>query len=118
MTDHIQTIFEMLLRALLPARGRHRAALVRPAQPRAKGPAVPPLGVRTRHHSVPLCGEDSALVRPFVLTPSEWRAARVQKVRQCTPWPAIHGVNAGPHWCLPQVRRVRTEETSTARVAA
>ncbi|MGW1375338.1 hypothetical protein ACWD6P_13830 [Streptomyces sp. NPDC002446] len=45
-----------------------------------------------------LRGEDSALIRPYILTPEERRERRLQR-----GWPtalllAAYGVDAGPRW--------------------
>ncbi|MEU9118443.1 hypothetical protein AB0C96_01040 [Streptomyces sp. NPDC048506] len=57
---HAVRLFEPLLRLLLPATGRHRIA----DEPMVAAP--PPRWVPPRH-SEPLRGEDSALVRPYLV---------------------------------------------------
>ncbi len=97
MLHAIGTLFELLLCRLLPSRGCHRAAgpgaatLCEAATTRVS-PRVPvrPLEL--------LRGEDSYLIRPYVLTPEERQERRAQRGRRRTLWLAVHGYDAGPHW--------------------
>lgn len=58
---------------LLPAGGRHRAPGL-PAAP--AGRYVPAVRAPRRRPEIPLCGEASALVRPYALSPEEFRTWR------------------------------------------
>jgi hypothetical protein len=60
----------LLLRLVIPASGRHRAH-VPPPTPRRRH--VPPLPRYRRRPEVPLCGDASELIRPYALTPEEFR---------------------------------------------
>lgn len=92
MLHLIRTIFETLLGRLLPAQGCHRAA----------GPC--PVGRQVGAPTERLAftpdpspqNEDVPLVRPYVLTPSEWQEHRVRRTRRRELWSAAHGV-AGPN---------------------
>lgn len=86
-----------LLRLLLPARGCHRSADAVAAVrcDDVSTVALPRVPVR---HSELLHGEDSPLVRPYVLTPDERRERRAQRGRRRVLWLAAHGVDAGPRW--------------------
>ncbi|GAU68539.1 hypothetical protein SSP35_08_00330 [Streptomyces sp. NBRC 110611] len=95
MPHTIRTIFESLLRLLLPARGRHRS----PGGLLTGGCADAPTLVHTRvpvRQQELLRGEDTALIRPYVLTPEERRERRAQRQRRQALWLAVHGVDAGP----------------------
>lgn len=96
MAERIVQIFEPLLRVVLPGPGRHRG-------PADEGPAA-------RQREVPGCtrpgvpaprpellrGEDTALIRPYVLTPEERRERRLQRGRRRALWLAGPGIYAGP----------------------
>ncbi|MEV0368331.1 hypothetical protein AB0I10_00600 [Streptomyces sp. NPDC050636] len=45
-----------------------------------------------------LRGEDTALIRPYVLTPEERRERRLQRGRRRSLWLAAYGYDAGPRW--------------------
>ncbi|MFI9047905.1 hypothetical protein [Streptomyces sp. NPDC053427] len=45
-----------------------------------------------------LRGEDSYLIRPYVLSSEERRERRAQRVRRQALWLAVHGYDAGPRW--------------------
>lgn len=103
MLHFIAPLAGHLLRLLLPARGRHRA----PALPATEVPqplAAPLLSPATQLLSPaqvpsPLRGEDSVLVRPYVLTPDEYRReTRLRRQRRRALWLAVHGVDVGPRW--------------------
>ncbi|WP_281181976.1 hypothetical protein [Streptomyces chattanoogensis] len=47
---------------------------------------------------LPLRGEDSPLIRPYVLTPEERQERRLQRGRRRALWLAVHGIDAGPRW--------------------
>lgn len=68
--------FCALLGLLIPARGRHRAPL--PA------PLPPPLPPVFRSAETLYRGEDTHLIRPYALTPEEWRERRAQQARRRT----------------------------------
>ncbi|MFI9050395.1 hypothetical protein [Streptomyces sp. NPDC053427] len=97
MLHTIGTIFEWLLCRLLPARGCHRAAGPRTATPcgAAPTPRHPQLPVRPPEL---LRGEDSYLIRPYVLSTEERRERRDQRGRRRALWLAVHGYDAGPRW--------------------
>lgn len=78
---HVIRLFEALLGLLLPATGRHRPADVPP--PPAVRADVPPVTwarVPARHSEV-LRGEDSALVRPYLVAYERQRCDRPECVR-------------------------------------
>ncbi|GAU67456.1 hypothetical protein SSP35_05_00230 [Streptomyces sp. NBRC 110611] len=95
MRKHSAWIFELLLRVLLPARGRHRSTGALPAARRAAAPMLAPPRVPVRQPGL-LRGEDVYLIRPYVLTPEERRERRAQRQRRQVLWLAVHGVDAGP----------------------
>jgi hypothetical protein len=84
-------IFEPLLRLLWPAPGRHRSPEVFPAAlPVDVWPAVDlPLEPVLR-------GEDSPLVRPYLVAHEQREEARRQRARRRALWFAVHGVDIGP----------------------
>ncbi|WP_245689768.1 hypothetical protein [Streptomyces chattanoogensis] len=45
-----------------------------------------------------LRGEDSYLIRPYVLTPEERQERRAQRGRRRVLWLAVHGIDAGSRW--------------------
>ncbi|WP_018536616.1 hypothetical protein [Streptomyces sp. MspMP-M5] len=45
-----------------------------------------------------LRGEDTPLVRPYVLTPAERRERRLRRERRRVLWLAVHGIDVGPRW--------------------
>ena len=82
-----------------PASGRHRAP--RPtalARTDVAVRAVPPTVAVTPREPLPLLrGEDTQLVRPYVLAHERSReAARRQRARRRTLWFAVHGIDLGP----------------------
>lgn len=64
---------------------------------REDAPAPVPPRVRVRQPDM-LRGEDSYLIRPYVLTPEERRERRTQRGRRRALWLAVHGYDAGPRW--------------------
>ncbi|MCZ1013024.1 hypothetical protein [Streptomyces noursei] len=94
MRKHSAWIFEVLLRALLPARGRHRPADAPPTPEHPDTPAltIPRVPVEQRM----LREEDAALIRPYVLTPQERSERRSQRGRRRALWLSTYGVDAGP----------------------
>ncbi|QHC22302.1 hypothetical protein [Streptomyces sp. GS7] len=99
MRNTIRTIFESLLRALLPAGGRHRSA---DAPPTPELPDTPTLTIpRVPAEQRLLRGEDVAFLRPYILTPEERQERqerRLQRGRRRALWLATYGVEAGPRW--------------------
>lgn len=100
MSQTIARLAALLLRLLLPARGRHRSAGSLPAwRCEAAGTLLlPPLpGGRTG----PLRGENAAVIRPYVLAPEERQERqerRLQYGRRRALWLVVQGVDAGPRW--------------------
>lgn len=93
MNQRIARILEPMLRLLLPGRGRHRAkhvrALTRPALPaptRREPLALMP--------APPIRGEDTVLVRPYLLTSEQWDEERSRRRRKV--WLAPHGIDVDP----------------------
>ncbi|ANZ21662.1 hypothetical protein SNOUR_42170 [Streptomyces noursei ATCC 11455] len=96
MRKHSAWIFEVLLRALLPARGRHRSA---DAPPTPGHPDTPTLTIpRVPVEQRMLRGEDVAFLRPYVLTPQERQERRSQRGWRRALWFSTYGVDAGPRW--------------------
>ncbi|WP_327323921.1 hypothetical protein OG735_16470 [Streptomyces sp. NBC_01210] len=85
MPHCIARIFEQLLRLLFPARGRHR--VVRWA-PFGAALAVPKGAACVRVPSL-LRGEDSALVRPYLLAHEQ----RLRRQRRLVLWLASYGID-------------------------
>nr|WP_281289754.1 hypothetical protein [Streptomyces piniterrae] len=88
---HVIRLFEALLRLLLPAKGRHRSVGVSPAPAPTRYAVVPRVPAR---HTELLRGEDSALVRPYLVAHEE----RLQRSRRRVLWLASYGIDAGPRW--------------------
>ncbi|MFF4602030.1 hypothetical protein ACFY12_04615 [Streptomyces sp. NPDC001339] len=90
-------LVEAMLRGLLRAARRHRWASALPA---ARCEDAPTLVLSRMHvrHAGPLRGEDSALIRPYVLSPEEQRERRAQRERRRVLWLASRGIDAGPRW--------------------
>ncbi|MXM68492.1 hypothetical protein GR925_35055 [Streptomyces sp. HUCO-GS316] len=96
----IESLLLALVRALLPARGRHRAVPVPPQPPvtalLAAAPVSPvrrpgrPLDdVRPFEHNTPL-------VRPYLLTPDERHERKQKRRRRRALWLAAYGIDVGP----------------------
>ncbi|MEW2606233.1 hypothetical protein AB0894_20765 [Streptomyces sp. NPDC047916] len=85
MPHCIARLIARTLRLLFPASGRHRPTEAEPvaASPQTTAPRAVSL----------LRGEDSPLVRPYLLTPDEFR---LQRQRRRALWLATHGVDSGP----------------------
>lgn len=96
MLHTIRTIFESLLRALLPAHGRHRSAGVVPTTECLDTPTL--VLPRVPAEQRLLRGEDVAFLRPYVLTPEERQERRLRRGRRRALWLAAHGIDAGPRW--------------------
>ncbi|MFE0189827.1 hypothetical protein [Streptomyces sp. NPDC058989] len=97
MRKHSAWIFELLLRALLPARGRHRSACPVPAARWTDAPTLALPRTPVRQQGL-LRGEDVHLIRPYVLTSEERQRRRLQRGRRRALWLASYGVDAGPRW--------------------
>ncbi|MFD5075509.1 hypothetical protein [Streptomyces sp. NPDC058371] len=92
MTYAIARLIEPLLRLLFPARGRHRAT---------GAPAIAPhpaTRAPRRPHAVTalIRGEDTRLVRPYLVAHEQREEARRQRARRRALWLAVHGVDIGP----------------------
>lgn len=92
MPNCIVRFFELLWRFFRPERGRPRVT-VRPLI--VERPGAPTLALpRVR---VPLLrGEDSALVRPYLVAFERQEKAREQRARRRALFLAVHGVDVGP----------------------
>ncbi|KPC63974.1 hypothetical protein ADL29_13005 [Streptomyces chattanoogensis] len=86
-------------RTSLPGRTvvRHRSAAALPAERYEDAATLAPSRAPVRQPGL-LRGEDSALVRPYILTSEEWRERRAQRGRRRALWLAVHGYDAGPRW--------------------
>ncbi|GGY96212.1 hypothetical protein [Streptomyces poonensis] len=91
LAEACEFVLLVLLRALLPARGRHRSVVV-PAQSPACSPPVRP---QATHDAQPR-EWDTPLVRPYLLTPDERRERKLQRRRRQALWLATHGIDVGP----------------------
>lgn len=87
------------MRRLLPGRP---PCGPRPGEARAGSPgpvpcAPPPSGPPPRPvpHTAPLRGEDSALVRPYLVAHEREQEARRQRARRLELWLALYGVEFG-----------------------
>ncbi|MFD9225091.1 hypothetical protein ACFWDI_34995 [Streptomyces sp. NPDC060064] len=85
MPHCIARIFEQLLRLLFPARGRHRVAR---SAPLGAALAVPDTAACVRVPSL-LRGEDSALVRPYLVAHEQRRRRQCRRVL----WLASYGID-------------------------
>lgn len=86
----------LLLRLLFPARGCHRHVDALPAMRCEDAPTLT-LHRRTVWQPVLLRGEDSALIRPYLLTPAELQQRRSQHQRRQVLWLAPRGIDVGPY---------------------
>ncbi|MFJ3692633.1 hypothetical protein ACIPW9_00785 [Streptomyces sp. NPDC090052] len=94
MLSPIAHVLALLLRFLWPASGRHRQRGV----PR---PSLAGSGATTRRpspYATPLRGEDTLLVRPYLLAHEQRAHAQQQRARRRALWLAVHGVDVGPRW--------------------
>lgn len=93
---HISRLVEPLLRLLWPASGRHRHSVggagARPPAPTA---AADP-NRRLFPHAGLLRGEDSRLVRPYLLAHEQGESGRRECARHRALRLAMHGVDVGP----------------------
>lgn len=86
MLHRIAFILEPLLRLLWPPPGRHRAPAACPAPPPRPTRAPDPV----------LRGEDSPLVRPYLVAHERRVQARRCRARRRALWLAVHGIDIGP----------------------
>jgi hypothetical protein len=97
----IESLLLALVRALLPARGRHRAV---PSRQRpgseALSAAADASPVRRPGRPRPIdvwpVERDTHLVRPYLLTPEERHERKLQRQRRRALWLAVHGIDVGP----------------------
>ncbi|MEU5465216.1 hypothetical protein ACH41C_13555 [Streptomyces althioticus] len=111
----IAYLLEPLLRLLWPASGRHRHGNRHRAEGAAPAPVAP--GRRPSPHEDLLRGEDSRLVRPYLLAHERCAQARQQRARRRTLWLAVHGIDVGPrriHGVDVGSRRMRGNEVTAA----
>ncbi|MFC7900703.1 hypothetical protein ACFUV1_11180 [Streptomyces griseoincarnatus] len=114
----IALLVEPLLRLLWPASGRHRHQNRHRAEGTARptpAPAAPDR--RPSPHEALLRGEDSRLVRPYLLAHEQRAQVRQQRARRRTLWLAVHGIDAGPrriHGVDVGSRRIRGTEAAAA----
>ncbi|MGW7364150.1 hypothetical protein ACWGI8_12170 [Streptomyces sp. NPDC054841] len=91
MLHCIARIFEPLLRILWPVPEPHRS----PDACRVAAPVTPPPAPRWPPEPV-LRGEDSPLVRPYLIAHEQREEARRQRARRRALWLAVHSVDIGP----------------------
>ncbi|AYN41219.1 hypothetical protein D9753_22670 [Streptomyces dangxiongensis] len=109
----IALLVEPLLRLLWPAsgrhrnRGRHRAGGGAQRTPVPAAPGAP--GRRPSPHEALLHGEDSRLVRPYLLAHERRTQAKQQRARRRTLWLAVHGIDVGP-------RRIHGVDVGSRRI--
>ncbi|WP_308293772.1 hypothetical protein [Streptomyces sp. RK62] len=117
MLHHIARLVALLLRLLWPASGRRRLSvgageLHAPVQ---ASPAAP--GRHLSPHEALIRGEDSPLVRPYLLAHEQRAQARQQRACRRTLWLAVHGIDVGPrhiHGVEVGSRRTRGNEVAAA----
>ncbi|MFI2184830.1 hypothetical protein [Streptomyces sioyaensis] len=97
MAKTIARIFESLLQLLLPARGRHRPSGSLPTVRSEGFPTLTLARVPVQSERL-LRGEDSALIRPYALTPEERQKRRAECGRRRAVLFATCGIDAGPRW--------------------
>jgi hypothetical protein len=96
MGELVRKFCELLLRVLLPARGRHRATPTT-APPGRHKPRTPATPVRRQLTlEVRPFEWDTPLVRPYLLTPHEQRERKLQRQRRRALRPAVQGIDVGP----------------------
>ncbi|MFE9607788.1 hypothetical protein [Streptomyces sp. NPDC006012] len=98
-------LLEPLLRLFLPGTGRRRRSSTTSREWEEDRPAVTaPVGAggpAPRKETHPLCGEDHALVRPYLLAherrqDAQRQEVRRQRARRRALWLAVHGIDVGP----------------------
>ncbi|MGP9018872.1 hypothetical protein ACT1U9_10705 [Streptomyces sp. BR1] len=89
MPNCIVRIFEPLWRFLRPVPGRHWTAVPPLVVERVDTPTPPPPRVRVSRRVSMLRGEDTALVRPYLV-------AYEQLARRRALFLTVHGIDVGP----------------------
>ncbi|MFC9285895.1 hypothetical protein [Streptomyces sp. NPDC057052] len=119
MLNRIALLVEPLLRLLWPSSGRHRHRNRHRAGVAARPTPVPAAPAEPRHrpspHEALLHGEDSRLVRPYLLAHEQRAQAKPQRARRRTLLLAVHGVDVGPrriHGVDVGPRRIRGNEVA------
>ena len=116
--NRIALLIEPLLRLLWPASGRHRNRNRHRAEGGARPTPVPAApGRHPSPHEALIRGEDSPLVRPYLLAHEQRVQARQQRARRRTLWLAGHGIDVGPrhiHGVEVGSRRTRGNEVAAA----
>lgn len=117
----IALLVEPLVRLLWPASGRHRHRNRHRAEGGARPIPVPAAPVvpsrRPSPHETLLRGEDSPLVRPYLLAHEQREHAKQQRARRRTLWLAVHGIDVGPrhiHGVDVGSRRIRGDKVAAA----
>ena len=82
-----------IIRALLPAGGRHRAV---PTQSPLREPTLAYVPRRAEQADRVESVDAHPLVRPYLLTPEERHERRLQGQRRRALWLAVHGIDVGP----------------------
>lgn len=95
MTQNIARLVAPLLRLLLPARGRHRSFGCLPTVRSEDAPTLVLARVSGGRERL-LRGENTALIRPYALTPEERQKRRLEYGRRRVPLFATYGADAGP----------------------
>ena len=95
MSHRIARLLEPLLRFLLPGPGSRRRIVTAPARQRPT-PAYVDGHTARRAGSRPLCGEDNAMVRPYLVAHERREEAKRRRARRRALWLAVHGVDVGP----------------------
>ncbi|MFC8242464.1 hypothetical protein [Streptomyces chartreusis] len=120
MLHHIARLVAPLLRLLWPAAGRHRLP-VGAEELHASVQASPAAPAAPRRHLSPhealIRGEDSPIVRPYLLAHEQRVQARQQRARRRTLWLAVHGIDVGPrhiHGVEVGSRRTRGNQVAAA----
>ncbi|WP_267713614.1 hypothetical protein [Streptomyces sp. CoH17] len=98
MLHRIALLAEPLLRLLWPASGRHRHRHRNRhrADDQAARPVPAAAGRRPSPHETLLRGEDSRLVRPYLLAHEQRAQVRQQRAHRRTLWLAVHGLDVRP----------------------
>jgi len=96
VAEFCELVLLAMVRALLPARGRHRAFGARPpVRERLLAPVPDAAGADRPLDAWPF-EPDTPLVRPYLLTPEERHERRLQRQRRRALWLAVHGIDVGP----------------------
>ncbi|WP_282696226.1 hypothetical protein [Streptomyces sp. CC208A] len=86
MNNPIVRLIAWFLLLLLPPTGRHRRYVTPPQPIIATLPTTPPA----------LRGEESRLVRPYLVAHEKRDSDRLQRQRRRALWLAVHGIDVGP----------------------